>query len=280
MAPARTLNHPFAAFADELADAAGRAIMPFYRRPLCIDDKSAGGRTAGAVFDPVTAADREAEAAIRILIERHFPQHGIIGEEFGIVRADAEHVWVIDPVDGTRAFISGMPTWGTLIGLLHHRQPVFGVLDQPHLGERFAGTMTSAWRRRHNGEAQLQSRKGVALGDAMIWASSTITGKPELFAAMQRLAGHVRMLRYGSDCIAMAMLAATRADPPEDEIAATLSEGEDSRATSIATTAACCSPPMKARMMPAWHTSARRTVALTARGTLTMSSETAANRAV
>ena len=207
MAPARTLNHPFAAFADELADAAGRAIMPFYRRPLCIDDKSAGGRTAGAVFDPVTAADREAEAAIRILIERHFPQHGIIGEEFGIVRADAEHVWVIDPVDGTRAFISGMPTWGTLIGLLHHRQPVFGVLDQPHLGERFAGTMTSAWRRRHNGEAQLQSRKGVALGDAMIWASSTITGKPELFAATQRLAGHVRMLRYGSDCIAMAMLA-------------------------------------------------------------------------
>jgi len=207
VAPARTLNHPFAAFADELADAAGRAIMPFYRRPLCIDDKSAGGRTAGAVFDPVTAADREAEAAIRILIERHFPQHGIIGEEFGIVRADAEHVWVIDPVDGTRAFISGMPTWGTLIGLLHHRQPVFGVLDQPHLGERFAGTMTSAWRRRHNGEAQLQSRKGVALGDAMIWASSTITGKPELFAATQRLAGHVRMLRYGSDCIAMAMLA-------------------------------------------------------------------------
>jgi len=207
VAPARTLNHPFAAFADELADAAGRAIMPFYRRPLCIDDKSAGGRTAGAVFDPVTAADREAEAAIRILIERHFPQHGIIGEEFGIVRADAEHVWVIDPVDGTRAFISGIPTWGTLIGLLHQGQPVFGVLDQPHLGERFAGTMTSAWRRRHNGEAQLQSRKGVALGDAMIWASSTITGKPELFAATQRLAGHVRMLRYGSDCIAMAMLA-------------------------------------------------------------------------
>ena len=207
MAPARTLNHPFAAFADELADAAGRAIMPFYRRPLCIDDKSAAGRTTGAVFDPVTAADREAEAAIRALIERHWPQHGIIGEEFGSVRADAEHVWVIDPVDGTRSFMSGMPTWGTLIGLLHHRQPVFGVLDQPYLGERFSGDMTSAWRRDGDGEARLQSRKGVALGDAVIWASSTITGKPELFAATQRLAGHVRMLRYGSDCIAMAMLA-------------------------------------------------------------------------
>ena len=207
MAPARTLNHPFAAFADELADAAGRAIMPFYRRPLCINDKSAAGRTAGAVFDPVTAADREAEAAIRALIERHWPQHGIIGEEFGSVRADAEHVWVIDPVDGTRSFMSGMPTWGTLIGLLHHRQPVFGVLDQPYLGERFSGDMTSAWRRDRDGEARLQSRKGVALGDAVIWASSTITGKPELFAATQRLAGHVRMLRYGSDCIAMAMLA-------------------------------------------------------------------------
>lgn len=207
MAPARPLNHPFAAFAGELADAAGRAIMPFYRRPLRIDDKSTAGRTAGAVFDPVTAADREAEAAIRALIERHWPQHGIIGEEFGSVRADAEHVWVIDPIDGTRSFMSGMPTWGTLIGLLHHRQPVFGVLDQPYLGERFSGDMTSAWRRGRLGEARLQSRKGVALGDAVIWASSTITGKPELFAATQRLAGHVRMLRYGSDCIAMAMLA-------------------------------------------------------------------------
>lgn len=207
MAPAGPLNHPFAAFADELADAAGRAIMPFYRSPLCIDDKSAGNRSAGAVFDPVTAADREGEAAIRALIERLWPQHGIIGEEFGSVRADAEHVWVIDPVDGTRAFLSGMPTWGTLIGLLHHGEPVFGVLDQPHLGERFAGDMTSAWRMDRGGKSRLQSRQGAALGDAVIWASSTITGRPDLFAATQRLAGHVRMLRYGSDCMSMAMLA-------------------------------------------------------------------------
>lgn len=207
MAAAGPLNHLFAAFADELADAAGRAVMPFYRRPLRIDDKSAGCRRAGAAFDPVTVADREAEAAIRALIERRWPQHGIIGEEFGSVCADAEHVWVVDPVDGTRAFMSGMPTWGTLIGLLHHGQPVFGVLDQPHLAERFAGDMTSAWRTDRWGRTQLQSRRGVALGDAVIWASSTITGKPDLFDATQRLASHVRMLRYGSDCMSMAMLA-------------------------------------------------------------------------
>ncbi|MGL5362961.1 MAG: inositol monophosphatase family protein [Bosea sp. (in: a-proteobacteria)] len=202
MASTSGLNHPFAAFAGALADAAGQAVMPLYRRPLLIDNKQQAGG-----FDPVTVADRAAETAIRALIERHHPEHGIIGEEFGTVRADAEYVWVIDPVDGTRAFMSGMPTWGTLIGLLHHGKPVLGVLDQPHLGERFMGDMTRTWRSGRQGDALLQTRKGVALSEAIIWVSSSITANAAMFATTQRLAKHVRMLRYGSDCIAMAMLA-------------------------------------------------------------------------
>ncbi len=202
MAQASGLNHPFAEFAGKLADAAGQAVMPLYRRPLHIENKQQAGG-----FDPVTAADRAAEAAIRALIEQQHPNHGIIGEEFGTVRADAAYVWVIDPVDGTRAFMSGMPTWGTLIGLLHHGKPVLGVLDQPHLGERFVGDMTQTLRSGRQGDALLQTRKGVSLGEAIIWVSSSITADAPMFAITQRLAKSVRMLRYGSDCIAMAMLA-------------------------------------------------------------------------
>jgi histidinol phosphatase-like enzyme (inositol monophosphatase family) len=202
MAPTNPLNHPFAAFASELADAAGKAIMPHYRRPLQVDNKA-----SAHAFDPVTIADRKAEAAIRELIERKWPSHGIIGEEYGIVRTGAEFVWVIDPVDGTRAFMSGMPTWGTLIGLLHHGDPVLGMLDQPHLAERFIGDMTGSVCVGRGDPVILQTRKGVALSDANIWVSSTITSQPLMFARVQRLAGQARMLRYGSDCISMAMLA-------------------------------------------------------------------------
>jgi myo-inositol-1(or 4)-monophosphatase len=202
MAASSILNHRFAAFASALADAAGEAIRPHYRRPLAVDSKG-----PVSAFDPVTIADRAAEQSIRALINAQFPDHGIIGEEFGTERRDAEYLWVIDPVDGTRAFMSGIPTWGTLIGLLQHGHPVLGVLDQPHMGERFMGDTTSAIRSGSNGDAVLQTRQGVALSDAIVWVSSTITTHPALFSQMQRLAGQVRMLRYGSDCVAMAMLA-------------------------------------------------------------------------
>ncbi|MGA7428790.1 MAG: inositol monophosphatase family protein, partial [Rhodoplanes sp.] len=114
----------FAAFVDKLATVSGEAILPFFRTSLSIDDKSAGG-----VFDPVTAADRAAELAMRALIRSNFPEHGIVGEEFGAEQADAEFVWVLDPIDGTKAFITGLPIFGTLIALLHHGKPVLGVID-------------------------------------------------------------------------------------------------------------------------------------------------------
>ena len=124
----------FAAFVDQLAAVSGDAILPFFRTSLSVEDKSRGGS-----FDPVTAADRAAEAAMRTLIRRTFPDHGVVGEEYGSERADAEYVWVLDPIDGTKSFIAGMPVWGTLIGLTRLGQPVFGMVHQPFMRERFTG---------------------------------------------------------------------------------------------------------------------------------------------
>lgn len=121
----------FLVLAHRLADAARSAILPYYRTGLEIDDK--------ADASPVTLADRGAEQAMRALLEAELPGHGIIGEEFGRVREDAEWVWVLDPVDGTKSFIVGRPTFCTLIGLLHHGKPVLGIIDQPVLNERWVG---------------------------------------------------------------------------------------------------------------------------------------------
>jgi fructose-1,6-bisphosphatase/inositol monophosphatase family enzyme len=132
----------FAGFVDKLADVAGETILPFFRTALQAQDKSAGG-----VFDPVTEADRAAEVAMRHLIQANFPHHGIIGEEFGPVQSEAEYVWVLDPIDGTKSFISGLPVWGTLIGLLHNWCPAYGMMVQPFTQERFYGDGRGAtWR--------------------------------------------------------------------------------------------------------------------------------------
>ncbi|MGL5115822.1 MAG: inositol monophosphatase family protein [Beijerinckiaceae bacterium] len=189
-------------FMHMLADAAGRAILPLYRTPLAVSDKA-----EGAVFDPVTVADRAGEAAMRRLIRERYPDHGVIGEEYGTEQDDADHVWVLDPIDGTRAFMSGMPTWGTLIGLLRNGEPLAGMIDQPYLRERFWGDGTSALASGFRAERTINSRNGVVLADATVWASSTFTANPTAQATIEALRPHVRMLRYGSDCLSMAMLA-------------------------------------------------------------------------
>ena len=124
----------FAGFVDRLAQVSGEVILPFFRSTIGAEDKSRGG-----VFDPVTEADRGAEAAMRRLIAQTFPAHGVIGEEYGQDRPEAEYVWVLDPIDGTKSFISGLPTWGTLIGLMHRGKPVYGMMAQPFTRERFFG---------------------------------------------------------------------------------------------------------------------------------------------
>jgi fructose-1,6-bisphosphatase/inositol monophosphatase family enzyme len=122
------------AFLVELNRASARVILPLFRADHGLEDK---GGAAG--FDPVTAADKGAESAIRALIAKHYPGHGVIGEEYGEDRPNAEFVWVIDPIDGTRAFIAGLPLWTTLVGLRHLGTPVLGSIGQPVLGEVFIG---------------------------------------------------------------------------------------------------------------------------------------------
>ena len=128
------------AFANELADAARREILPFWRqRRLVVDSKVEPGRPVAE--SPVTAADRNAEAAMRALIEARYPEHGVLGEELGSLRADARFCWVLDPIDGTKSFVTGKPLFGTLIGLCLEGVPVLGVIDQPVLQERWVGVV-------------------------------------------------------------------------------------------------------------------------------------------
>ena len=117
--------------AVEAARKAGELARTYYETTFAVEHK--------ADNSPVTIADREAETAMRALLTEHVPQHGVFGEEHGVERADAEYVWVLDPIDGTRAFITGLPIFGTLIALLHHGKPVLGVIDQPILKERWLG---------------------------------------------------------------------------------------------------------------------------------------------
>jgi len=191
---------------DTMADAAAAAILPHFRTPLGIDNKLADG------FDPVTAADRDAELALRAILEERCPDHGIVGEEFPAVREDAEHVWVLDPVDGTRAFISGLPTWGTLIGLRRGGRAVLGMMAQAFTGERFAGDGTSAWYAGPGGARTLRARPCASLAEATLFTTSPRLFSGSELAAYDAVEGSVRLARYGVDCYAYCMVAAGFAD--------------------------------------------------------------------
>src|SRR5438128_9841847 len=159
----------FSAFVNELAAVSGETILPFFRTTLSVEDKGRPGS-----FDPVTAADRAAETAMRTLIRRTFPDHGIIGEEYGDERAEAEYVWVLDPIDGTKSFISGMPAWGTLIALLRSGEPVFGLMNQPFTRERFSGDGGRAHYRGPAGERELRARACPDLSAAVLFTTSPL----------------------------------------------------------------------------------------------------------
>jgi myo-inositol-1(or 4)-monophosphatase len=197
----------FAVFVDQLADVAGQAILPFFRTSLSIEDKSHGGR-----FDPVTAADRAAEGAMRELIRRTFPDHGVIGEEFGAERTEAEYVWVLDPIDGTKSFISGMPAWGTLIALTRFGEPVYGMMYQPFTRERFTGDRGGARYRGPTGNRDLRVRPCTSLSQAVLFTTSPLLMNESDRATFTRVEGVVRLSRYGGDCYAYCMLAAGHID--------------------------------------------------------------------
>ena len=206
MAPRSRSNAPsLEAAGHGFADLAGRAILPYFRRRISVDNK-----LGQAGFDPVTAADRAGERVIRKAIVDKFPDHGIIGEEYPEKRGAGRYTWVLDPIDGTRAFITGNPLWGTLIGLLEEGQPILGFMDQPYTRERFWGNGSRASLRDATGKVKkLKTRACASLGDASLGSTH-----PDLFstradaAAFSRLTKAVRLTRYGGDCYGYCLVAA------------------------------------------------------------------------
>jgi histidinol phosphatase-like enzyme (inositol monophosphatase family) len=194
------------AFFRRIADAAAAETLPRFRQRGAVSNKVAGG------FDPVTEADREAEQAIRAVIRAQYPDHGILGEEFGFENGTSPHIWVIDPIDGTRSFISGVPLWGTLVGLTVDGDAVAGMMAQPFTKELFYANESGSHYEGSTGKHELATRKTTALEEATL-----CTTTPALFLggrreAYNRLEATVRLPRYGTDCYAYAMVAAGHVD--------------------------------------------------------------------
>lgn len=199
----------FIAFAHELADLSGAAILPYFRRAIPVDNKAGEGG-----FDPVTVADRSAERVISRSLAKRWPEHGLEGEEYGSRQGSGRLRWVVDPIDGTRAFILGLPLWGTLIGLMDGDTPLLGMMDQPYTRERFwSGVRASYFRGPDGKRRRLKSRACDRLDAAML-----STTHPDLFepGVEQRgfaaLKARARAARYGGDCYAYCMLAAGHID--------------------------------------------------------------------
>lgn len=194
-------------FMRRIAAAAAAETLPRFRQAGLV---SANKLAAG--FDPVTEADQQAEQAIRALIREAFPGHGIVGEEFGVENGDSRHVWVIDPIDGTRAFISGLPLWGTLVGLTEDGDAIAGMMSQPFTGELFWADEEASYYDGPGGPRRLAVRSTSALADATMCTTTPALFLDAMRGAYDRLEGSVRLARYGTDCYAYAMLAAGNID--------------------------------------------------------------------
>ena len=186
----------YLALAGRLADAAGPVIRPYFRADIHIDTK--------ADESPVTIADREAERAMRAIIEAECPDHGIRGEEFPLKPGSGEWHWILDPIDGTKLFITGIPLFGTLIALAHNGKPVLGVVDQPINGERWIGAMDGSAT--FNGAAIKTSARD-SLSEANLFTTDLGLYSSDQATAMQRLSAATKLMRQGTDCYAFAMLA-------------------------------------------------------------------------
>ncbi len=197
----------YEAFALELAAEAARVTLPLFRNEAAAENKAGEG-----AFDPVTEADRGAEAAIRRLIAARYPDHGVIGEEYGEDRPDAEHVWVLDPVDGTRAFISGLPLWTTLIALRQGGRPTVGVIAQPYLDEAFLGGPSGARLVARGIERAIRARECPRLTEAVIATTDPDIFTPPEFGAWTQVRAAARLARFGCDAYAYAMVAMGRID--------------------------------------------------------------------
>ena len=193
--------------AHALADAARPETLRRFRTGIVSDDKGVGGR-----FDPVTEADRAAERAMRAVLARERPEDGILGEEYGAEAGTSGLTWVLDPIDGTRGFISGTPTWGVLISVADAEGPLFGLIDQPYIGERFSGGFGGAEVIGPMGRSPLRTAPARPLGEAILLSTFPEIGTPAEHAAFRRVADRVRLVRYGMDCYGYALLAAGQVD--------------------------------------------------------------------
>ena len=190
------------------ADAAGVVTTQYFRREMDVQNKASAGH-----FDPVTIADREAELAIRRVLREHCPEIGFYGEEHETIASDNGLLWVVDPIDGTRAFMSGMPLWGTLIGLYNGQDAILGLLDQPVLKERYVGYGNVARLISPDATSRLSVRRMGKLANAVAYCTT-----PDMFddgaprTCFESVRDHVQLMRYGGDCYAYALLAAGHID--------------------------------------------------------------------
>jgi len=196
------------AFAQQAIQLAGKIALDYFRQPLTVENKLEDGR-----FDPVTCADREVEVFLRQELGSRFPGFGIIGEESGITPGHSDINWVIDPIDGTKAFISGFPTWGILLGLQQGAKALAGLMHQPATGELFYGSAAGAYLRHHGRTTAMQSRQDVHLADALLYCThESMFANEANLAAFRRVAAHARLQRFGGDCYSYCMLALGQVD--------------------------------------------------------------------
>jgi myo-inositol-1(or 4)-monophosphatase len=182
---------------------AGPIALEYFRRGAAVDDKRPGGH-----FDPVTEADRRIETLIRERLSAAYPEHRIVGEEHGVSGAGSTY-WTIDPIDGTRSFISGLPTWGILLGLVVDGRAVAGIMHQPFTGETYFADPQAGSRHYHGGrETQLRTRADARLDDAILYSTDPLMfADPQLRASFDRLAARARLVRWGGDCYGYSLVA-------------------------------------------------------------------------
>ena len=207
MRVSKALASELIATAHELADVARVATLSYFRsRELSAETKETGR------FDPVTAADRLSEERMREVLARRRPDDSVLGEEFGVSGGSTGLTWVLDPIDGTRGYLSGTPTWGVLISVRDAEGVLFGIIDQPYIGERFEGGLGRAKVVGPMGEAQLAVRPTRPLSEAILFSTFPEVGTPDEGTAFRRVASGAKLVRYGTDCYAYALVAAGQID--------------------------------------------------------------------
>ncbi len=203
----KALADQLVATAAQLADAAREATLLHFRAEGLTADTKEQHR-----FDPVTVADRLSEERMRAILARLRPDDGILGEEFGPVAGTSGLTWVLDPIDGTRGYLSGTPTWGVLISVADGTGPIYGIIDQPYIKERFEGGLGRAEVNGPMGHRVLKARSARPLTEAILFSTFPEVGSAEEAAAFRRVASKARLVRYGMDCYGYALIAAGQID--------------------------------------------------------------------